>query len=228
MKNKKIWYSIIIFFIISLVILEVIAIRRKNTPNEENVINEQVTKIDQTEISDNTINNQIQDNLVEHEKVEEESNESSDINEVQVTEEKNKSINSLKQDSQNDKKHTITESSKQISQESSKLETPKSNNEQSENKIQEQPKKEEEKEIAQVDTPKCTSQKHGVAVGNSNRWFNSQQESINYYQTIIKEWGDKWEKFEIDDVTYQKNCPYGYEIWSCPFCEKWTINFYYN
>ena len=63
---------------------------------------------------------------------------------------------------------------------------------------------------------------------NSNKWFNSKQEAINYYQGIIKTWGDKWEKFEIDDETYQKNCPYGYETWSCPFCEKWTINFYYN
>ena len=35
-------------------------------------------------------------------------------------------------------------------------------------------------------------------------------------------------KFEINDETYQKNCPYGYETWSCPFCGKWTINFYYN
>ena len=76
--------------------------------------------------------------------------------------------------------------------------------------------------------PACTSTKHGVGVGNSNKWFDSKEDSINYYKSIIKNWGNKWEKFEIDDETYQKNCPYGYEIWSCPFCEKWTINFYYN
>lgn len=70
--------------------------------------------------------------------------------------------------------------------------------------------------------------KHRVGVGNSNKWFNSKQEAINYYQSIIKTWGDKWEKFEIDDETYNKNCPYGYEIWSFPLCGKWTINFYYN
>ena len=51
---------------------------------------------------------------------------------------------------------------------------------------------------------------------------------INIYKSIIKKWGDKWENFEIDDDTYNKNCPYGYEDWSCPYCGKWTINFYYN
>mgnify|MGYP000261535062 CR=1 FL=1 len=76
--------------------------------------------------------------------------------------------------------------------------------------------------------PKCSESNHYIGVGNSNKWFNSKQETINYYQGIIKTWGDKWEKFEIDDETYQKNCPYGYETWSCPLCEKWTINFYYN
>ena len=95
-------------------------------------------------------------------------------------------------------------------------------------KTSEQPKEETKVEIKQQETTKCSDSKHGVGVGNSNKWFDSKQEAINYYQVIIKTWGDKWEKFEIDDETYQKNCPYGYEIWSCPLCEKWTINFYYN
>ena len=77
-------------------------------------------------------------------------------------------------------------------------------------------------------TPKCNGSNHGVGVGNSNKWFNSQQEAINYFDGIQKSWGDKWERFEIDSETYDKNCPYGYEVWSCPFCGKWTINFYYR
>ena len=116
-----------------------------------------------------------------------------------------------------------------------------------ESKIIEQPKKENNVEVLQPKeetrvietkpeliqetesiTPKCNENNHGVGVGNSNKWFNSKQEAINYYQSIIKTWGDKWEKYEIDDETYNKNCPYGYETWSCPFCEKWTINFYDN
>ena len=77
-------------------------------------------------------------------------------------------------------------------------------------------------------TPKCSGSNHGVGVGNSNKWFNTQQEAINYFDGIQKTWGDKWERFEIDSETYDKNCPYGYEVWSCPFCGKWTINFYYR
>ena len=77
-------------------------------------------------------------------------------------------------------------------------------------------------------TPKCDGSNHGVDVGNSNKWFNSKQEAISYYDGIQKTWGDKWENFEIDSATYDKNCPYGYEVWTCPFCGKWTINFYYR
>ncbi len=91
--------------------------------------------------------------------------------------------------------------------------------------VEEKPKQEEPKK---VETPKCSGNSHGVGTGNSGKWFNSESEAINYYKSIIKKWGDKWENFEIDDDTYNKNCPYGYEDWSCPYCDKWTINFYYN
>ena len=90
-----------------------------------------------------------------------------------------------------------------------------------------EPKSESIKESEPV-TPKCDGSNHGVGVGNSNKWFNSKQEAINYYDGIQKTWGDKWENFEIDSATYDKNCPYGYEVWTCPFCGKWTINFYYR
>lgn len=76
--------------------------------------------------------------------------------------------------------------------------------------------------------PQCTETSHGVGVGNSKKWFNSKQDAVAYYDNLIKTWGDKWEKFEIDSETYDKNCPYGYEVWTCPFCGKWTINFYYR
>lgn len=90
---------------------------------------------------------------------------------------------------------------------------------------QETPKQEEPKI---VEVPKCSGNNHGVGTGNSGKWFNSESDAIKYYESIIKTWGDKWEKFEIDDETYNKNCPYGYEDWSCPYCGRWTINFYYN
>ena len=45
-------------------------------------------------------------------------------------------------------------------------------------------------------------------VGNSGKWFNTEAEAIALYDKIQKEWGIKWENFEIDDATYYKNCPY--------------------
>lgn len=86
---------------------------------------------------------------------------------------------------------------------------------------------EAKKEEPKPQVPDC-SNGHGVSCGNSGKWFNSKQEAINYNDSIQKTWGAKWENFEIDDDTYDKNCPYRYEVWSCPFCGKWTINFYYR
>lgn len=104
--------------------------------------------------------------------------------------------------------------------------------EQKENKIQEkQPQQIKEQIIDEkeyTETPKCSETSHGVGVGNSNKWFSTKNESIKYYEELIKVWGDKWERFEIDSETYDKNCPYGYEVWTCPICNKWTINFYYR
>lgn len=67
--------------------------------------------------------------------------------------------------------------------------------------------------------PKCSH-------SNSN-WYNSKAEAIAVYNAEIKKWGDKWTNYEIDNDTYYKNCPSGYEVLSCPYCNKWNINLYY-
>lgn len=87
----------------------------------------------------------------------------------------------------------------------------------------------ENKQENQVTEKKqCNGNYHGVSVGNSGKWFDTEKEAIDYYYSIIKTYGDQWENFEIDDETYKKKCPYGYQDWSCPYCGKWTIDFYYN
>ena len=55
----------------------------------------------------------------------------------------------------------------------------------------------------------------------------TKEQAIAEYDKEINLWGDKWVNDEIDDDTYYKNCPDGYEIWSCPYCSKWTLNYYY-
>lgn len=99
-------------------------------------------------------------------------------------------------------------------------------NSKTQDRIEEEPKIEIKKQ--ETEKPSCTETKHSIGVGNTNKWFNSKQEAISYYDGILKTWGDKWENFEIDSKTYDKNCPYRYDVWSCPICGKWTMSFYYR
>lgn len=226
MKSKKILVLIIIALIVILFAnIMIIKSKKFSKIEKEKEIVTEINNTDDEEI-ENTEVMVFKDDIEKQEKVEEIPQEIDTVKDNIQEETKENSI------ATQDKK---VESSKPVEQpKTTPVTTPKKTVEKEttttvvETKIPEQPKEETKVEIKQPETPKCTDTNHGVGVGNSNKWFNSKQEAINYYQGIIKTWGDKWEKFEIDDETYQKNCPYGYETWSCPFCEKWTINFYYN
>lgn len=73
---------------------------------------------------------------------------------------------------------------------------------------------------------KCDGNNHGISTGNTGLWFETKEKAITTYKAEIKIWGDKWTNDEISDDEYYKNCPYGYEVWSCPYCNKWTLNYY--
>ena len=80
---------------------------------------------------------------------------------------------------------------------------------------------------------RCTSNNnHGMDVGNCEKWFNSKNGAISYYEEKIKYWNEWWKNADPNDTnadaTYYKNCPTGYEYWSCMYCNKWTINLYYR
>lgn len=79
-----------------------------------------------------------------------------------------------------------------------------------------------------IEKKKCDGNNHGRSIGNSNKWFETKEEAIATYKAEIKKWGNKWSNNEISDEDYYSNCPYGYEIWDCPFCSKWTINYYFD
>lgn len=64
--------------------------------------------------------------------------------------------------------------------------------------------------------------------GNTGKWFETKAQSDSYYNAEIKRWGSKWENGEIEKAEYLKKCPSGYEVWTCPQCGKWTVNFYYR
>lgn len=199
--------------------------------NNEQRLSENITKIsdDNTIISEeNTIISESFDEnigkLSDNSEIEKELKISNDKESEKITPEENNVTVTLDNATEEKRKEKITKEEKRV--EETKEEKIEVSQPKEEPKVVET-KPEPIKEPEPV-APKCDGSNHGIGVGNSNKWFNSKQEAINYYDGIQKTWGDKWENFEIDSATYDKNCPYGYEVWTCPFCGKWTINFYYR
>lgn len=87
-------------------------------------------------------------------------------------------------------------------------------------------KKQEEKVVTNAE--KCANGNHGMSVGNSKKWFKSESEAIATYEAEIEKWGNKWTNDEITKEEYYAKCPYGYETWNCPYCNLYTLNYYYD
>ena len=145
--------------------------------------------------------------------------------ESQITTKNTQSSNKTQSSSANNnsstpKKEAVTKSPSQAT-------NPKANSTAQSSSDKSSSKQEETKAEPKVE--RCTNNNnHGMDIGNSKKWFNSKNEAVAYYNDQISYWGNQWENEMIDDATYYKNCPAGYEIWSCMYCGKWTINFYYR
>ena len=99
--------------------------------------------------------------------------------------------------------------------------------EKQETKAEEQKPQDTKKEENKV--VRCTTNNnHGMNIGNSNRWFDTYNSAVAYYDNLISNYGSKLRAEEITIEEYDKKCPCGYETWSCPYCGKWTVNFYYR
>lgn len=85
-----------------------------------------------------------------------------------------------------------------------------------------------EREVEVAEKKECTGENHLIGVGNTGKWFNTKSEAENFYDKEIAKWGSMWENDEITKEEYLKKCPSGYEVWSCPLCQKWTLNYYYR
>lgn len=222
--KKSIFLLIIVLIVIALSFTIVINSVNGKNKSDLNLAKEQPMKIenDQVNVIEEPENKVIEDNTeVEDVQTNTEITEVIDQPQIQEMQEEKVISSTPKIEKTTQVVQTTKVESKpqeivqEIKEEAKVIEVPK----------QETPKQEEPRI---VEIPKCSGNNHGVGTGNSGKWFNSESDAIKYYESIIKTWGDKWEKFEIDDETYNKNCPYGYEDWSCPYCGRWTINFYYN
>ena len=75
----------------------------------------------------------------------------------------------------------------------------------------------------------CTNNNnHSTSCGDAGIWVASKNEFKTYYENYCEKWNSKWVNDEISNEEYYKNCPYGYECWSCSYCGKWTGNFKYR
>lgn len=77
-------------------------------------------------------------------------------------------------------------------------------------------------------TSGCANGNHSMPTGNIGKWFNSRNELNSYYLSIGKEWNNKYLDGKITFEELTKNCPEGYECWSCSNCGKWSGNFKYG
>lgn len=231
MKNKKLVNLIIIALIIALIITAVIIKNTQANSSESNIAieDEIVNEIKNTNEIENTSEiiteetNSILENVISES--DKENTQEADIIEQEIIipkeEPKQTNINTQEKKVDNSKK---TEQPKTTQETISKQEP-----QVQEQKIQEQHKQETKTEpIKEPEKPKCNDSKHGVGVGNSNRWFNSYSEAISFYDNLINGYSNQIHNGEITQEEYNKLCPYGYETWSCPYCGKWTLNYYYR
>lgn len=75
-------------------------------------------------------------------------------------------------------------------------------------------------------TEKTTTEKTKECSHSEINYYNTKNDAISIFLQQEKEWETKWLNDEIDDDEYFNNRPNGYEVISCPYCEKWTINIY--
>lgn len=198
--------------------------------NQNETIAEEVNINDaETEIEDISVSNNIEEKQIENVENKSQQKENSQIS----NSDNNKTTKKETKDNNEERKtETIkTDNKKEEQKENTKQEVTQNNKETTK---KEETKSEEsytEETINVAEKKECIGNNHGMGVGNSGKWFETKEEAISYYTNLIDYWDEWWQKADPNDTeadeTYYKNCPDGYEIWSCPYCNKWTINLYY-
>lgn len=144
--------------------------------------------------------------------------------EVKTKEETKTESITVKQLSQTTKVEEKTEE-KEIIEEQKKEETIKEESKPQEIK---QESNYTEIEVKVAEKTECIDNKHCAVTGNSNKWFEKQSEAIAEYNAELEKWSQKCKSGEITYEELVKQSPYGYETWSCPKCNQYTLNYYYN
>lgn len=232
-RKKKIIISVTILVIIVLVIAGIFIYKNRKIDNiaiGENNKNQMQENNEPENIIENAVENNIEqsntveDNTISQNQVVEESKITEN---TQTVQEENVKTSAKKENNK-----TITTSKQQTTQEKTPSQPqksePSSKSEQLTTSVKNNDNSYKEQEVQIVPKTECKGNNHKIGAGNTGKWFETQEQAAAYFKTEIAKWGKQWENFEITDDEYHKNCPYGYEVWTCPQCQKWTVNFYYN
>lgn len=234
MKKKKNLIIIFLVIIISFAII-ILILNKNNTVSKENYEynlsrNEAINILEENILNSNIVESVNETNI--EEKVEVIEQDKSNKTNGQINKKDKNLSNSNKSNTTSnaeDKNKENTYNNKTTSE--SKLNEIKSSEIKTENKVENNndEEKNEQEEIKNTEPVRCTNiNNHGMDVGNSKLWFNTLEEADAYYNEKIASIGKDFENGIIDNDTYQKTCPKGYEAWTCMYCNKWTINFYYR
>lgn len=237
-KNKKIVILITTLVIVALGIAGIFIYKNRkvdnivigeNNKNQMQQNNEQENIIDNENIIENTVENNVeQSNHVEDNTTSQNQavEESKTVETTQPVQEKNVKTSAKKENNKTttSKQQTTQEKTPSQPQKSE----PSSKSEQTTTPVKNNDNSYKEQEVQIAPKTECVGNNHKIGAGNTGKWFETQEQAAAYFKTEIAKWGKQWENFEITDEEYHKNCPYGYEVWTCPQCQKWTVNFYYN
>ena len=237
-KNKKliiILTAIIVILIIGAIFIYIAITKDLFNNTKTSISQSEVSQVEnikeadkENEIIDNNpeeVSNNIQEQIENTENNNIQNNQPEADTTTKVIEQNNQSMTQTKETKAVNQNTKAVETKTTTKSTKAQEETPKTmqSNSQTQTPVTQQttPKQEEPKQI------QCSGNNHLIGTGNTGRWFNTRQEAINYYNSTYANWSKKWENFEIDDDTFNKNCPNRYEIYQC-ICGKWTIDFFYE
>lgn len=184
-----------------------------------NRVGEQIVNVYATDASGNVAQLETKVVVNEPEKVQEEQKED-------ATEKKTSSSTSKSQSSSTSK--STSSSSKSGSY--SDNESSNNNNSSSSNKKSNasSSSKQEPATSQSSNVSSCTNNNnHSTSCGNVGKWFSTKNECNTYFYKSCEKWNSRLDNNEISYEEYTKNCPQGYECWSCAYCGRWTENLTY-
>lgn len=224
MKKKIVLIFISMLIVISISTLIIVNIQNKATKKISNISFQNTSNIIDNEFKEN---NEINVNEIVESKIEETNIEKIENKEKTKELEETKVIESIYQE---EKHEIIQETPKATNKETKTIETPKA---ETTEQVVNIPQVEEDK------TPTITCEDiHKNLQGNCSIWFSIQEQAVAYYNKLVadkdKEIQEKMKQqtsAEDRDRVYREEtlkCPYGYELITCPICNKWTLNMYYR